>query len=174
MFSPTGVICRPRPFVMHSIRPVSRFQRRRAVVTAVKEFLVWRVSPVTRNHVLFQDYAGMDSTMNVDDIVECIRQDTALFASAWNDEFLRFGRGAMVILPPQPSVASSGAQLEFWTVDEIRATLRMLRSEDEFAFRWIHQCEEEGGLPVMVLSPDLSAPGSYELCFHRFMATSES
>ncbi len=108
--------------------------------------------------------------MDIDDIVDYIRHDAALFASAWNQELRYHGRGAIVILSPGTPSGSSDVKVEFWTVDEIRSSLRVLNTEDEFVFRWIHQCEEEGGLPVMVLAPSAGDPGTFDLCFHRFVA----
>jgi hypothetical protein len=108
--------------------------------------------------------------MDVDSIVEYIRHDAALFASAWNEELRRHGMGAIVILPPDPESPGDDVKVEFWTVEELRASLRSLRAEDEFVYRWIRECEEEGGLPVMVLTPSLGTAGGYDLCFHRFIA----
>ncbi len=116
----------------------------------------------------------MDLMMDVDEIVEYIRHDAALFASAWNEELRRHGRGAIVILAPGPAAKSDRVKVEYWTLQEIRTALRELKKEDEFVFRWIHQCEYEGGLPVMVLAPNDKEPGTYELCFHRFLAPPDS
>lgn len=108
--------------------------------------------------------------MDIDSIVEYIRQDTVLFASAWNEELQRHGRGAIVILPPGKESPEEDVKVEFWTVEELRSSLRSLKAEDEFVYRWIRECEEEGGLPVMVLAHHPTAPSSYELVFHRFVA----
>jgi hypothetical protein len=55
---------------------------------------------------------------------------------------------------------------EFWTLDDIRSRLRALRVEDEFPLRWLLECDQMNGLPVIIISPDRQ-PGYYNLCFHR-------
>ena len=107
--------------------------------------------------------------IDIDAIVDCIKHDAALFASAWNDEHRRHGRGAIVVLSPVAPARGDEVKIEYWTLDEIRASLRCIKAEDEFVYRWILQCEKEGGLPVMILSPDETNPGSYDLRFHRFV-----
>jgi hypothetical protein len=103
-------------------------------------------------------------------IVDVIRQDAASFRSAWCEETRRWGPGAIVILPPGKSSDDTEVEFEYWTVEEIRSTLRALQREDEFVYRWIDQCEREGGLPVMVLAPSGEDPATYYLAFHRFDA----
>jgi len=111
--------------------------------------------------------------IDVDAIVDIIRQDAALFKSAWSEESTRYGSGAIVILPSRTSADSGEVECEYWTVDEIRSSLRAIQEEDEFVYRWISRCEQDGGLPVVVLSSDDMNPKSYNLTFHRFTAPAD-
>jgi len=111
--------------------------------------------------------------MDTAHFIEHLRQDACAFEAAWVEENQRHGRGALVFfLLDKKETAVNELECRYWTLEEIRSLLRDLTVEDEFAFRWIIDCEETGGLPVIILSPG-GATGSFDLCFHRLRAVAD-
>ncbi len=105
--------------------------------------------------------------MNADKLLEQIRRESFVFETAWAEEIRQHGRGALVFLPAEHEEGANGlAECEYWTLGEIRSSLRDLGAEDEFTLRWLLDCENNGGLPVIILAPDAQA-GNFNLCFHR-------
>ncbi len=105
--------------------------------------------------------------MDVNVLLEHLRQEPTAFAAVWEEEAQQHGRGALVFYPArEEGEGVEGTECEYWTLDEIRSRLRDLGLEDEFPLRWLVECDETRGLPVIIVSPDRQ-PGFYNLCFHR-------
>jgi len=105
--------------------------------------------------------------MNVNELLDRLREEPDAFAAVWEVEALRHGRGSLVFLPArEESEGINGMDCEFWTLDDIRARLRDLGVEDEFPLRWLLECDANYGLPVIIISP-LPQTGYVKLCFRR-------
>jgi hypothetical protein len=109
--------------------------------------------------------------MSVRRLVNLIRGELGTFRNAWKAEADEHGQGALVFMPKEISSETDGLECMYWTLDEIRSSLRDLQIEDEFAFRWIRGCEERSDLPVIIVAPDKQR-GRYNLSFHNLSPSS--
>lgn len=99
--------------------------------------------------------AGKDDAMTRSEILQATHANFNEFMRIWRNYRKHQGLGALVFTSNEESCEEDEVQCEFWTVSELRHYMRRMQQCDEVFYKWLRGAEQEGGYPVIIISPSM-------------------
>jgi hypothetical protein len=98
------------------------------------------------------------------EILQATQASFGEFMRIWRDYKRDRGLGALVFTSDEVSCEEDEVQCEFWTLSELRQYMQRMQQCDEVFYKWLKGAEQEGGYPVVIISPS-SQPDIEQLHF---------